>query len=59
MFFNIDKCSLFHLGSNNIRKNYLLDNTLLSTKHIERDLGLFINDKMSFKDHFYFFVKVL
>jgi len=39
MLFNVEKCKVMHLGRNNMQYDYTLDNTLLDTVSVEKDLG--------------------
>jgi len=44
MLFNVDKCKVMHFGYNNPHASYYIDNTLLPTCTVERDLGVLIQD---------------
>jgi hypothetical protein len=46
MLFNVDKCKVMHFGYNNPRASYYIDNTLLPTCTVERDLGVLIQDNL-------------
>ena len=50
MKFNIDKCSVVHLGHNNVKYNYTLSNQLLHKSDLERDLGIFVDSKAKFSE---------
>jgi len=39
MLFSIDKCQVFHFGSNNAKYDYMLGDQILDSVSIERDLG--------------------
>ena len=43
MSFNVDKCSVMHIGHNNIQSNYKMSNQQLPTTDQQRDLGIIIN----------------
>ena len=51
MQFNIDKCSLIHLGKENPNYDYTLGNKTLKCTTSERDLGVIIDSKLAFEDH--------
>ena len=40
--FNVDKCSVMHIGHNNIQSNYNMSNQQLPTTDQQWDLGIFI-----------------
>ena len=42
MSFNIDKCSVMHIGHNNMQGNYNMFNQQLPTTDQQRDLGIII-----------------
>ena len=42
MSFNVDKCSVMHIGHNNMQSNYIMSNQLLPTTDQQRDLGIII-----------------
>ena len=42
MSFNIDKCSVMHIGHNNMQINYNMSNQLLPRTDQQRDLGIII-----------------
>ena len=42
MSFNVDKCSVMHIGHNNMQSNYNMSNQQLPTKGQQRDLGIII-----------------
>lgn len=51
MQFNIDKCSVMHLGWNNIESDYRLNSSTLKKSELERDLGVLIDKNLKFSDH--------
>ena len=40
--FNVDKCSVMHIGHNNMQRNYSMSNQQLPTTDQQRDLGIVI-----------------
>ena len=42
MSFNIDKCSVMHIGHNNMQWSYNMSNQQLSTTDQQHDLGIII-----------------
>jgi len=46
MLLIVDKCKVMHFGYNNPRASYYIDNTLLPTSTVERDLGVLIQDNL-------------
>ena len=42
MSFNVDKCSVMHIGHNNMKSNYNMSNQQLPTTDQQRDLGIVI-----------------
>ena len=46
MKFNVDKCKTMHLGHDNIKSEYQLDNKVLDSSHSDKDLGIWITDDM-------------
>ena len=42
MNFNADKCSVMHMGHNNVQSNYNMSNQYLPTTDQQRDLGIII-----------------
>ena len=42
MSFNVDKCSVMHIGHNNMQSNYNMSNQQLPTTDQQRDLGIII-----------------
>ena len=47
MSFNVDKCSVMHIGHNNMQSNYNMSNQQLQTTGQQRDLGIIINKASS------------
>uniref|UniRef100_A0A803JAV9 Reverse transcriptase domain-containing protein n=1 Tax=Xenopus tropicalis TaxID=8364 RepID=A0A803JAV9_XENTR len=47
MRFNVDKCKVMHFGRNNINANYLLNGSVLGVSLMEKDLGVFVDHKLS------------
>ena len=42
MSFNVDECSVMHIGHNNMQSNYNISNQQLPTTDQQRDLGIII-----------------
>ena len=42
MSFNVDKCSVMHIGHNNMQNNYNMSNQQLPTTDQQRDPGIII-----------------
>ena len=42
MRFNVDKCSVMHIGHNNMQSNYNMSNQQLPTTDQQQDLGIII-----------------
>ena len=51
MEFNINKCSVLHLGKSNREANYIMKEKPLQKSTGEKDLGVFIDRKLNFKKH--------
>ena len=49
--FNCDKCGVMHLGKNNPKYSYTLNNVLLKETFSEKDLGVFVDPLLNFEDH--------
>ena len=54
--FNTSKCSVMHLGHNNPRHTYRMrdndgEDRVLEETELEKDLGLHIDNKLSFRQH--------
>ena len=43
MLFNIEKCAIMHIGTNNKLYSYNMNNATLKTGDVERDLEVIIN----------------
>jgi len=50
MQFNMDKCSVIHVGKNNSQPQYSLCNQILKTSKKERDLGIIMDDSLKFSE---------
>jgi len=50
MQFNVDKCSVVHLGTNNACADYSLFNRQLKVSEKERDLGIIVDNKLKFSE---------
>ncbi len=50
MQFNVDKCSVIHLGSSNPGSEYFLYNQVLKTKNSEKDLGVLVDQTLKFSE---------
>lgn len=50
MDFNIDKCSVVHLGRNNSENSYEIKGNKLNSSKLERDLGVLIDKNMKFSE---------
>ena len=51
MKFNVDKCTILHFGRNNPNKIYKLYGEKLKNTECERDLGILIDNRLTFKHH--------
>lgn len=51
MSFNKDKCKVLHLGSRNLKLTYNLGGDLLSDTDVEKDLGIYITNKLKSDYH--------
>ena len=49
--FNAKKCKVMHLGHSNPKMNYHIDNEELEVVHVEKDLGVWIDDQLKLHDH--------
>ena len=45
MLFNVEKCVVMHIGTNNKLYSYNMNNATLKTVDVKRDLGIIINKK--------------
>ncbi len=46
MTYNIDKCKVLHIGSNNNRSNFTMNGTDITKVNEEKDLGVIICDDL-------------
>ena len=51
MSFNVDKCKVMHLGRNNLRSKYCMNNTTLDDTNEEKDLGVLISNDLKWSKH--------
>ena len=51
MSFNVNKCKIMHLGYNNPKHEYSLDDIALAETVKERDLGVLIDNELKFSQH--------
>ena len=49
MSFNVDKCSVMHIGQNNMQTNYNMSNQQLPTTDQQRDLGIIITKDLKWQ----------
>ena len=49
MSFNVDKCSVMHIGHNNMKSNYNMSNQQLTTTDQQRDLGIIITKDLKWQ----------
>ena len=49
MSFNVDKCSVMHIGHNNMQSNYNMSNQQLPTTDQQRDLGIIITKDLKWQ----------
>ena len=49
--FNVDKCSVMHIGHNNMQSNYTISNQQLPTTDQKRDLGIIITTDLKWQKH--------
>ena len=50
MQFNVDKCSIIHVGHNNKLSNYKIGDAELKSSDSERDLGVIIDSSLKFSE---------
>ena len=48
MLFNVDKCSIMHLGKSNANHLYKIGNNMLKYSDKERDLGVIVDKTLKF-----------
>ena len=49
MSFNVDKCSVMHIGHNNMQSNYIMSNQQLPITDQQRDLGIIITKDLKWQ----------
>ena len=49
MSFNVDKCSVMHIGHKNMQSNYNMSNQQLPTTDQQRDLGIIITKDLKWQ----------
>ena len=49
MSFNVDKCSVMHIGHNNMQSNYNMSYQQLPTTDQQRDLGIIITKDLKWQ----------
>ena len=49
MSFNVDKCSVMHIGHNNMQSNYNMSNQQLPTTNQQRDIGIIITKDLKYQ----------
>ena len=49
--FNAEKCVVMHFGKSNPNHDYYMNNVKLKVAKTEKDLGVIIDDALSFKEH--------
>ena len=52
MQFNESKCKVLHLGSNNPNFSYSMNGVWLEFSKVEKDLGVFVDDKLRFSKQY-------
>ena len=50
MTFNVDKCVVMHVGSNNVNNSYVLGNQELKSSNKEKDVGVIMDSTFNFSD---------
>ena len=51
LHFNHGKCKALHFGRNNPKKKYSIGNTTLEVVREEKDLGVIVDDQLTFHEH--------
>jgi len=51
MKFNVDKCTVMHIGSVNKKCSYQLGNNVLESTDTKKDLGIWISNDLKFEFH--------
>ena len=49
MSFNVDKCSVMHIGHNNMKSNYNMSSQQLPTTDQQQDLGIMITNDLKWQ----------
>ena len=49
MSFTVEKCSVMHIGHNNMQSNYSMSNQQLLTTYQQRDLGIIITKDLKWQ----------
>ena len=49
--FNEDKCSTMHIGKDNQKTDYVLNNKTLNKTTLEKDLGVFVSNELKSSQH--------
>jgi ribonuclease P/MRP protein subunit RPP40 len=49
--FNESKCKVMHIGKNNEKFKYQMNNSILSETELEKDLGIFISNDLEWSQH--------
>ena len=49
--FNSAKCSVMHIGKDNPKRNYTMEGTPLDKSDAEKDLGVYVDNNLSFDHH--------
>ena len=49
--FNKEKCKVVHLGKNNCKFAYKIDGSPLQVETVEKDLGVHVDDRLTFNTH--------
>ena len=50
MIFNVDKCVVLHVGSNNEKNSYRLGDQELKSSKMEKDLGIIVDSTLKFSE---------
>jgi hypothetical protein len=49
--FNESKCKVMHIGKNNEKFKYQMNNSILSVTELEKDLGIFVSNDLEWSQH--------
>lgn len=49
--FNTNKCEVIHFGHSNVKSRYSMEGNFLADVLTEKDLGVLVDDKLSFSNH--------